>query len=276
MNSQDDLDDYFQLMSLISVMAFILVSFLVEDAPTNRSPLSQYQSRNFSDKKWSRENAKTESNPLLSIQPLPQIISSPMVEQYQSIECKSTLSLPHSTTLPSRNLDADMLSLVRMCFSFSGFSHCTIAYVASGMVINTIITFIGDFIETPKLDIMIVGATFQLITIISACIFEKFTDQSRIIYRLILTLLVLGAASLLLCSLQLHEHVMLVFNICILAVGFLVGPVMQLCTVLGSKVTHSLSDNDGEFNLRRPFAVMTISLKTFPYCPSFEIITHQY
>ncbi|KAL7485414.1 hypothetical protein ACHAW6_011006 [Cyclotella cf. meneghiniana] len=325
-DSEADVNSYFQLISLTSVLAFCLASFTVEDAPPKPPSAALQSSETKRQKRLKKEqrkqrrkrsstpktnkNSKTddsyvnaptlergesnlsvkeitcmdqgiggvkdvkhEEQSLLVTQALPRSPSPtmsgiPSGRAYGSME--NTQSAVSSNSSANEfdgvepvifqtpyNLDIDVRGdqvwiLMRACFSFKGFSHCLLAYMASGLVINTLNTFISDLVQlngAPKLYVGIVGGGFQLLTISSSIIFGKRANKARKIYRSILFFLVSGACALAMCSLQLVGSSSvgnLNLSIWILVVAFLVGPLPCLSTNLGSRVGRPLSDNSGK------------------------------
>lgn len=286
--SNSDADDYFQLMSLISVMAFILVSFLVDDAPATLTPRSQrllayiqmkqskqqkskYRTSRMERKSENPSNeidaandtengefseSKFETKPLLDSQRVPEM-ASPMLDSYGATQGSLSTSPStfwyHCTDPRIHGIDSSLdqtWSLIKACFVFVELSHCTAAYVASGMVINTLLTYLNDFIKTneaPKLDIWIVGGGFQLSVMLSVFIFSKCTKKSRRIHKVIWILLALATIALVMCSFQLGVELGL--NVGIFLVGFLLGPVQYLSTQLAVLLTDSLNEDSGKFTL---------------------------
>lgn len=281
MISVEDVNAYLQLMTLISVLAFVLVAFIVDDAPSshpstsNQSCVPGHQRRKQKKRKKKRPSTKQkanisissmpltassdiergeaamESRSLLDPQNLPQVSS--MSEQYGTIPSppspqQNSLELPPQSPYNSP-IDHDQIwPLMKECFSFRGFSQCSVVYVVAGVITNTLMTFIGDFVQMnnePQLGVWVIGGGFPFITMISTWIFTKFVIRPRRMYKVMTSLLVLVAVTLLLCSMRVGAS--LSMGICILLVGFFVGPLQFLSTKLGSCVARPLSESDGEF-----------------------------
>lgn len=285
-NSDDDIDDYFQLMSLLSVLAFVLVVFIVDDAPIHRLSRIDHINLDKNDQKQRRRNRrhkskrnssdftppemKSEAKPLLLAHSLSPV-SCQMSEQceYGSVgtdQIASPPSLPNNNPLafaprtPSKHRNSTTQDqtwpLIKTLFSFSGFSRCTAAFCCAGVIMNTMLTFIGDLVKMnsePKLDIWVIGGSLPFIAMVSTSLFGKFVKRSRKLYQVILSLLVFGSVSLLMCSLRLG--VSLSLSICILIMGFLIGPLPFLTTVLGSRVVRPLEDKNGESAFFYPFSI---------------------
>jgi hypothetical protein len=283
--SKDDIEHYFQLLSLISLLAFCWVSMIVEDAsadlPTQslmtgkqkKRRKSQSKRRSSSKNKQrskrsnsgvftrATENADVE---LGQVQPLPQV-QSPVSEQYRAIQASTppisennateplvVSQTPHNPTAQEQKI----WPLIQLCFTFSGFAQCTIAHVASGIIATTLIAFMSDFVkdeESSKLEILILGGGFQFISLVSLFIFRRLVGQSRRLYQVILTLLASGTVALMVCSFGGFMSL----NVCILIVGFLMGPLQYLSAVLGSRVARSLSGDNGEILWILSFCLVT-------------------
>lgn len=286
MKSNSDADDYFQLMSLISVMAFVLVSFLLDDGPTtlpsrsqklltylqlkqSKQQISRHRTFRMNKKRGKPSNnvhavnneedgesteLASETKSLLESQRLREI-PSPMSDSYgatqENLSTSPSTYWYHGTEsrIEASHVQLDQTwTLIKACFVFAGFSHCTATYVASGIVINTLLTYLDGFIkmnEAPKLDIWIIGGGFQLTVMLSVYIFAKCTKESRRIHLVIQSLLALATIALVMCSSQLGVELGL--NVCILVVGFLVGPVQYLSTKLAALLINSLDEDSGKF-----------------------------
>lgn len=309
-NSEDDVDDYFQLLSIMSVLAFILVAFLVDDAPSNillrpdqnhlhQEHLTQRRKKintvtNGHKSRMSRRDIternkdldieagdlKSEAKPFLEtlLPPVP----SPMSEQYEYGSVGQTAS-PTSIQI---NTDLDFLSpkaaqdqiwpLMKIMLSYSGSSHCALAYVTGGVVINTLLTFICDIVkmnEGSNREIWVIGVSFPLVTMLSSYLFEKVVSRSRKLYRPILTLLAIGSVALLMCAVW--PGASLNMSICILIVGFLVIPLQLLSTVLGSRVASPASNDSGKLLMILLFShlpnLLMIGLQCLSYNDSCQM-----
>jgi hypothetical protein len=284
--SVEDVNAYLQLMTLISVLAFVLVAFIVDDAPSrhpstsNQSCVPGHQRRKsitLQQKKRKKKRLPTKQKANISISSMPLAASSDiergeaamesrslldpqnlsqvssMSEQYGTIPSppslqQNPLELPPQSPYNSP-IDHDQIwPLMKECFSLRGFSQCSVVYVVAGVITNTLMTFIGDFVQMnnePQLGVWVIGGGFPFITMISTWIFTKFVNRPRRMYKVITSLLVLVAVTLLLCSMRVGAS--LSMGICILLVGFFVGPLQFFSTKLGSCVARPLSESDGEF-----------------------------
>lgn len=211
---------------------------------------------------------KQEEQLLVETKPLTRMSSPLMTSSYGSTEHNSTITSSNSSrqnhdyvepivSQKPYNLDitirCDQIWLAtKMCFSFKGFSHCSIVYIAAGIVLNTLSTFMGDLVQlngAPNIYVGFVGGGFQLLVMASSLIFTKCFKNSHEACQIQITmsLLVLGGFALLMCSSQLGYKLGL--DACILVVAVLVGPLQSLSTCLGSKVARPLNESTGMFVL---------------------------
>jgi len=151
---------------------------------------------------------------------------------------------PHQLGITVRD-DQVWLSF-KSCFARKGFAHCVVAFTTSGIVVNTLSTFMDYLVRLQGAErkyVGIVGGTFQLLIMIASMIFGSWTDKSRKYYFAIMTLLVLGAFMLSVCSVDLDGDRGGDLRWNLLAVGVLAGPLQPLSTELGVEVVYPLSEN---------------------------------
>ncbi|KAL7464042.1 hypothetical protein ACHAXS_004389 [Conticribra weissflogii] len=144
---------------------------------------------------------------------------------------------PHQLGITVRD-DQVWLSF-KSCFARKGFAHCVVAFATSGIVVNTLSTFMDYLVRLQGAErkyVGIVGGTFQLLIMIASMIFGSWTDKSRKYYFAIMALLVLGAFMLSVCSVDLDGDRGGDLRWNLLAVGVLAGPLQPLSTELGVEV----------------------------------------
>ena len=142
--------------------------------------------------------------------------------------------------------DDQIIQQFKACFARKGFVHCIVAFTTSGIIINTLSTFM-DYLVTlngaDKSYVGIVGGTFQLFIMFSSLIFGGWTDHSRKYYFVILAMLILGAFALALCNTDLDSDAGGALRWHLLVVAILAGPLQPLSTELGVEVVYPLSEN---------------------------------
>jgi hypothetical protein len=137
--------------------------------------------------------------------------------------------------------DDQLIQQVRACFARPGFSHCVVAFTTSGIIINTLSTFM-DYLVTlggaGREYVGIVGGTFQLLIMVASLVFGGWTDASRRYYFVTLAMLVSGAFALSYCNIQLDADRGGDLRLSLLAVGVLAGPLQPISTELGVEVVY--------------------------------------
>lgn len=142
--------------------------------------------------------------------------------------------------------DDQVLLSARACLSRPGFIHALVAFTVSGIVINTLSTFMDYLVRlngAGREYTGIVGGTFQLVIMISSLIMGKATDHTRAYYSVILAMLVLGAFSLAECGVSLDADRGTDLRWTLIVVAALVGPLQPVSTELGVDVAYPLSEN---------------------------------
>ncbi|KAL7460699.1 hypothetical protein ACHAXS_001153, partial [Conticribra weissflogii] len=126
-------------------------------------------------------------------------------ETYEGVEPVMT-QLGHHLDVDVR--DDQIIQQFKACFSRPGFAHCVVAFTTSGIVINTLSTFM-DYLVTlegaGREYVGIVGGTFQLLIMAASLVFGGWTDHSRKYYFMILFMLITGAFSLAVCNVNLDS-----------------------------------------------------------------------
>jgi len=142
--------------------------------------------------------------------------------------------------------DDQIVQQFKACFARKGFAHCIVAFTTSGIIVNTLSTFM-DYLVTlngaDKSYVGIVGGTFQLFIMFASLVFGGWTDHSRKYYFVILAMLMLGAFALALCNTDLDSDAGGALRWHLLVVAILAGPLQPLSTELGVEVVYPLSEN---------------------------------
>jgi hypothetical protein len=154
-------------------------------------------------------------------------------------------------TITPHHLDIDIkddqvIRSLKACFARQGFIHALVAFTASGIVINTLSTYMDYLVRlngAPRAYTGIVGGAFQFIIMISSLIIGGFTDKSRAYYSVTIGMLVLGAFALAECGVSLDADKGNDLRWCLVIVAALVGPLQPVSTELGVDVVYPLSEN---------------------------------
>lgn len=154
-------------------------------------------------------------------------------------------------TISDHHLDIDIrddqiILSTRACLSRPGFIHALVTFTISGIVINTLSTYM-DYLVTlngaGREYVGIVGGSFQFIIMISSLVIGKQTDKTRAYYTVIISMLVLGAFGLAECGVSLDADRGSDLRWSLLIVAALVGPLQPVSTELGVDVAYPLSEN---------------------------------
>lgn len=151
---------------------------------------------------------------------------------------------PHHLDIDIR--DDQVIRSMKACFARQGFIHALVAFTASGIVINTLSTYMDYLVRlngAPRAYTGIVGGAFQFIIMISSLVIGKFTDTSRAYYSVTIAMLVLGAFGLAECGVSLDSDRGNDLRWCLIVVAALVGPLQPVSTELGVDVVYPLSEN---------------------------------
>lgn len=154
-------------------------------------------------------------------------------------------------TVTDHHLDIDIrddqiILSFRACLARPGFLHALAAFTVSGIVINTLSTFMDYLVRlngAGREYTGIVGGTFQFVIMISSLIIGKQTDRTRAYYSVILCMLVLGAFGLAECGVSLDADRGSNLRWTLIVVAALVGPLQPVSTELGVDVVYPLSEN---------------------------------
>lgn len=151
---------------------------------------------------------------------------------------------PHHLDIDIR--DDQILLSTRACLSRPGFVHALVAFAVSGVVINTLSTFMDYLVRlngAGREYTGIVGGSFQFVIMISSLIVGQFTDKTRAYYSVTVGMLVLGAFGLAECGVSLDSDSGVQLRWALVIVAALVGPLQPVSTELGVDVVYPLSEN---------------------------------
>ena len=132
--------------------------------------------------------------------------------------------------------DDQLIQQFKACFRRKGFAHCVVAFTTSGIIINTLSTFMDYLVRlngAGREYVGIVGGTFQLLIMCASLVFGGWTDHSRKYYFVILAMLIFGAFALALCNVALDADAGGDLRLTLLVVAVLAGPLQPLSTELG-------------------------------------------
>ncbi|KAL3918364.1 MAG: hypothetical protein SGILL_004272 [Bacillariaceae sp.] len=154
-------------------------------------------------------------------------------------------------TITPHHLDIDIkddqvIRSLHACMTRQGFSHALASFTVSGIVINTLSTFMDYLVRlngAPRTYTGIVGGTFQFVIMISSLIVGKQTDKTRAYYSVTIAMLVLGAFGLAECGVSLDSDRGSDLRWSLVVVAALVGPLQPVSTELGVEVAYPLSEN---------------------------------
>jgi len=149
---------------------------------------------------------------------------------------------PNHTKIQIR--DDQIFLSAKALLSTPGFLHALFAFSVSGIVINTLSTYMSYLIVGPTLYVGIIGGTFQIVLMAASLLIGKMTDHTREYYPITIFLLVAGGFVLAKCALCLDDDEdNYQINIYWLLVAALVGPLQPVATELGVDVAYPLSEN---------------------------------
>jgi len=156
-----------------------------------------------------------------------------------------------TVTVTDHHLDIDIrddqvIRSLHACMMRQGFSHALAAFTVSGIVINTLSTYMDYLVrlnDAPRSYTGIVGGTFQFAIMISSLIMGRQTDKTRAYYSVTTGMLVLGAFGLAECGVSLDSDRGGDLRWSLVLVAVLVGPLQPISTELGVEVAYPLSEN---------------------------------
>lgn len=142
--------------------------------------------------------------------------------------------------------DDQILRSIKACFSRKGFIHTIIAFGASGIVLNTLSTYMDYLVRlggSGRQTVGMIGGLFQILVMLSSIVVGKFTDKSRSYYSVVIVLLVLGAFALAECNINLDSQRTGNLKGSLLLAAVLVGPLQPISTELAVDVAFPLCSN---------------------------------
>lgn len=142
--------------------------------------------------------------------------------------------------------DDQVVRSLHACMMRQGFSHALAAFTVSGIVINTLSTYMDYLVRlngSPRSYTGIVGGGFQFLIMMSSLVMGKQTDKTRAYYSVTTGMLVLGAFGLAECGVSLDSNRGGDLRWSLLLVAVLVGPLQPISTELGVEVAYPLSEN---------------------------------
>ncbi|GAX24282.1 hypothetical protein FisN_4Lh015 [Fistulifera solaris] len=151
---------------------------------------------------------------------------------------------PHHLDINIR--DDQVLLSIKACMARRGFVHSLVAFTVSGVVINTLSTFMDYLVRlngAGRAYTGIVGGTFQFAIMVSSLIVGKICDTTRTYYSITIFMLVMGAFGLAECGVSLDEAKGTDLRFALVIVALLVGPLQPISTELGVEVVYPLSEN---------------------------------
>jgi hypothetical protein len=143
--------------------------------------------------------------------------------------------------------DDQVILSIKACMSRPGFIHALVCFTTSGIVINTLSTFMDYLVRlngAGREYTGIVGGTFQFVIMISSLIVGKFTDHTRAYYSVIIGMLVLGAFGLAECGVNLDSDKGTELRWSLVIVAALVGPLQPISTELGVDVVFPIGSEN--------------------------------
>ncbi len=135
--------------------------------------------------------------------------------------------------------DDQILRSISACFSRTGFIQTVIAFVVSGVVLNTISTYMDSLLSPSGAGrgaVGLIGGLFQALVMVSSMIIGKITDKRRAYYSVVIVLLLLGAFTLAECAINLEAERGSGLKWTLLILAVFVGPLQPVATELGVEV----------------------------------------
>ncbi|KAL7473006.1 hypothetical protein ACHAXS_013381 [Conticribra weissflogii] len=173
---------------------------------------------------------------------------------------------PHHLEIDIR--DDQILLAAKACFARKGFSHALVVFTVSGIVINTLSTYLDYLVRVSYSDdeggriydergdddqpgksnpasvyVALIGGFFQIIIMLSSVVVGSITDKTRSYFLVTLLLLVFGAVALAECGVSLDEARGGDVRWSLLLVSGLLGPLLPVAAELGVEMAYPLSEN---------------------------------
>lgn len=142
--------------------------------------------------------------------------------------------------------DDQIFRSIKACFSRKGFIHTVVAFAASGVVLNTLSTYMDYLVRlggSGRQMVGIIGGSFQILVMISSIIVGKFTDKTRAYFPVVIGMLVLGAFALAECGINLEAERGDALKWSLLLAALLIGPLQPISTELAVDVAFPLCSN---------------------------------
>jgi MFS family permease len=142
--------------------------------------------------------------------------------------------------------DDQILRSIKACFSRTGFIHTVVAFAVSGIVLNTLSTYMEYLLRlggSGRKTVGIVGGSFQVLVMISSIFVAKITDKTRAYYAVVIALLLLGAFALAECNISLYADHTNSLKWSLLCAAILIGPLQPVSTELAVDVSYPLCAN---------------------------------
>ena len=142
--------------------------------------------------------------------------------------------------------DDQVFRSIKACFSRPGFTHTVVAFAASGIVLNTLSTYMDYLVRlggSGREMVGIIGGSFQILVMISSIFVGKFTDKTRAYFPVVIGLLVLGAFALAECGINLDAERGNALQWSLLLTALLIGPLQPISTELAVDVSFPLCSN---------------------------------
>jgi uncharacterized membrane protein len=142
--------------------------------------------------------------------------------------------------------DDQIIRSIKACFSRKGFLHTVVAFAVSGIVLNTLNTYMDYLLRlagSGRQTVGVIGGTFQLLVMLSSVFVAKITDRTRAYYTVIIGLLLLGAFALAECNISLYGENVSKLKWSLLLAAVLIGPLQPISTELAVDVSYPLCAN---------------------------------
>jgi hypothetical protein len=129
--------------------------------------------------------------------------------------------------------------LMKSYFSKEGSIRCSIAFVTSGVVVNSLITFMSYLLGSgsSKILLAVVGTAFQLFIMISPFFVDKWTNPLHK-HSLLSASLLAGVVALMMCMIAMEWESSAGLISSLLAVAWVVGCVQTLATGRGIEISQ--------------------------------------
>jgi len=188
-------------------------------------------------------------------------------------------------TLRPNHLDIDIrddqvILSIKACFARPGFLQSLVCFAISGIVINTLSTFMDHLVRlngAGRQYTGIVGGIFQFVIMFSSLAVGTLCDKTRAYYSITLTMLVFGAFALAMCALYLDADNGNGLRIWLVVVGMLVGPLQPVSTELGVDVVYPLSENT-VLVIQQLYSnlLSALFIPVFKYCRGFMAVPYMF